>query len=110
MHVRRTVALGGQHEVDGDDVGPLVQQLEEGMLAVGPSVAEDGDGGGAGSACALPGHPLAVRLHLQLLQEGGEQGEPAGVGNHRADGASEAVAVPDLRQGHQHRGVGLQGC
>ena len=37
----RLVALGGGQELDRDDVGALVQQLEEGVLAVGAGLAPD---------------------------------------------------------------------
>src|SRR5678816_3226796 len=44
------------------------------------------------------GRPLAVRFHLQLLQEGGEQAQALGVGDHRADRPAEAIAVEDVSQ------------
>ena len=37
----RLVAVGGDQELDRDDVGALVQQLEEGVLAVGARLAPD---------------------------------------------------------------------
>ena len=43
---RRLVADGGDHELAGDDLGALVDQLVEGVLAVGAGLAPDHRAGG----------------------------------------------------------------
>ena len=53
-------------------------------------------------------HPLAVRLHLQLLQERRQATQGVGVGRHGAGGPVQAVNVEDLGQGQKDRGVPLQ--
>lgn len=89
------VALGGQDEVGGDQLGALVDELEEGVLGVRAGLAEEnrtcdgravslfrassGVGGSAGLLTggvlcgrAIRGDGLPVGLHGQLLQVGGE--------------------------------------
>ena len=48
---------------------------------------------------------LAVRLHRELLQVGGEALEVLLVGHHADRGGPEEVHVPDGEQAHQHREV-----
>ncbi|MNS12692.1 hypothetical protein D3C72_442600 [compost metagenome] len=78
------------------------------MLAVGAGLAEDDGAGLATDRGAVAAHPLAVRFHFQLLQEGGQATQGMGVGGHGARGAVQAVDVVDLSEGQQDRGIGLQ--
>jgi hypothetical protein len=105
---RALVGAGDGDELQGHDVGPLVHGLEIGVLDVGALVAEHRRGRGAGDRLAVLADALAVRLHLQLLQEGCEAAQAVGVGHHRAGRATQAVAVVDLGQGQQHRRVALK--
>ena len=50
---------------------------------------------------------LAVALHLQLLEIGGEAPEPLVVGDHAMRGVPENIAVPDAEQAHEDRDVFL---
>ena len=51
---------------------------------------------------------LAVRLHRQLLQVGGEAVQVLVVGQHGDGLGAEEVAVPDAEQAHQRRQVALE--
>src|SRR3546814_1267612 len=64
-------------------VAALVQELVEGMLAVGARLAPDDRTGRL--AHRMPGqrHPLAVGFHVELLQVGREALEALVVGQHR---------------------------
>ncbi len=48
---------------------------------------------------------LAVALHLQLLEIGGEAPEPLVIGDHPVRRVTENIAVPDAEQPHQDRDV-----
>ena len=91
----------------GIDVGPLVQQLEEGVLAVGAGVAEHAGGGGVRRPA---GRRRSTRLPLDSIssccRKAGEQAQALGVGHDRADRPAQAVAVEDVGQRQQHRRVG----
>ncbi len=82
--------------------------LEEGVLAVGAGLAEDDGAGLAPDRGAVAAHPLAVRFHFELLQEGRQTPQAVGVGGDGARGAVQAVDVVDLGQGQQDRSIGLQ--
>ncbi len=79
------------------------------MLATGPRFAEHHRRGGMAGGLAVPADPLAVGLHLQLLQEGGQQAQPLGIGDHRPGAAAQAVAVVEVRQGQERRRIAVQG-
>ena len=44
--------FGRDQELDGDHIGALVQELEEGVLAIGAGLAPDDGAGGAASTAA----------------------------------------------------------
>lgn len=66
------VGFGGEDEVGGDELGTLVQELEEGVLGVGAGLAEDDCAGGVFHVVAGSGDSLSIGLHEQLLEVGGE--------------------------------------
>src|ERR1700738_3568533 len=59
-------------EIAGYEPGPLMDQLIEGMLAVGPWLAPVDRSGVVIHVDAVPGHMLAVALHGELLKIGRE--------------------------------------
>ena len=93
--------LGGDQKIDRDHFGALVQQLEEGVLAVGARLAEDDRAGGARRGRAVARHALAVRLHVELLEIGRKTAEALVVGNDGLGGKAPDIAVPDADQAHQ---------
>jgi hypothetical protein len=63
-----------------------VDQLVEGVLAVGAGLAPDHRAGGAGDGRAVEGDALAVRFHVELLEVGRQAGEALVVGQDGAVG------------------------
>ena len=96
------------HELGRNHHRALMDLLEEGVLAVGAGLAEDDRAGGGVDGRAVALHPLAVRFHLQLLQEGRQAAQAVGIGRHGARVPAHALDVINLRQRQQHRGVLLQ--
>ena len=62
------VGLGGKDEVGGDELGTLVQELEEGVLSVGARLAEKDRASGILHVVAGSGNSLSVGLHGELLE------------------------------------------
>ena len=91
----RVVRVGEADEVDRDDPGALVQQLVERVLAVRARLAPHDRTGRRRHRRAVEPHRLAVRLHVELLQVGGEAAELLGVRQHRLRRVAEHVRVPD---------------
>ena len=60
---------------------------------------------GFGDRRAVEAHALAVALHLQLLEIGGEAAEPLVVGDHRLRRVAQNVAIPHRQQPHKHGDV-----
>ena len=86
---------------------PLVDQLVEGVLAVGPRLAPEDRPGRVVDGLPVEADVLAVRLHGQLLQVGGEALEVLLVGQHGDGLGPEQLRVPDVQQTHQRRQVAL---
>ncbi len=94
-------------QVQGNDLRSLMDELEEGVLAVGAGFAPHHRPGRRIGGRAVELDVLAVALHLQLLEIGGEAPEPLVVGDHAMRGVAEDVAVPDAEQPHEDRDVFL---
>ena len=110
MHIHvaildRVRRIDDRDEVGGDQLGALVDQLVEGVLTVGAGFAPEHLARLACHRRTVPAHRLAVRLHRQLLQVGGEPVEVLRVGQHRVAGGAQEVDVPDVQQPHQQRHV-----
>lgn len=92
------VRLGGHDEVRGDELGALVQQLEEAVLGVGGRLAEQDRARRVLDVLARASDGLAVALHRELLQV---RREAVQVLVERSDQVSlraEEVAVPHAQQ------------
>jgi len=107
-HVRAHLAVLEAHELQGDNVGALVQQLIEGVLTVGAGLAEDDGAGDVVHRLAEAVDGLAVGLHVQLLQVSGEAAQSLGVGQHGGVGVAQNIALVNADQSVQQSGVGLQ--
>jgi hypothetical protein len=66
------VRLDGQDEVGGDELGALVEELEEGVLGVGTGLSEEDGAGSVLHVVSAAGDSLAVGFHGELLEVGGE--------------------------------------
>ena len=92
----------------GTSSRPLVDQLVEGVLAVGPRLTPVDRAGLVVDPGAVEGDVLAVGLHRQLLEVGGEAVQVLVVGQDGDGLGTEEVAVPDGQQAEQDRQVGGQ--
>lgn len=66
------VALGGHDEVCRDELGALVQQLEEGMLSICRWFSEENWAGSILDVLPSAGNRLSIGLHRELLEICGE--------------------------------------
>lgn len=89
------VRLGSHDEVRRDELGALVQQLEEAVLGVGGRLTEEDGAGGILDILAGPGDGLAVAFHGELLEVGGEAVEVLVERSNKVSLSTEEVAVPD---------------
>ena len=85
-----------------------MQQLIEGVLAVGARLTPEDLPGGGADRCAVGPHRLTVGLHGELLQIGREPRHVVRIGKDRTGFRAEEVGVPQPDQAQQHRRVGLQ--
>ena len=85
-----------------------MDQLIEGMLAVGPRLAPVDRPGVVIHGDAVQRHMLAVALHGELLEIGGKALQILLVGQHGDGLGAEEIVVPDGEQTHQHRQVALE--
>ena len=113
MHVltaigRRVGSVGEGDEIGRNHHGALVQQLVEGMLAVGAGLAPEDLTGVGGHGAAVPADMLAVGLHGELLQVGREAVQILAVRKHGVALGTEEVDVPDVEQTHQRDGIVLE--
>ena len=97
-----------RHKFHRYHVGALVQHLKISVLAVGTWLAPKHGRGGKGQRVARSVHPLAVALHLQLLQISRQPAQGAVVGRNAAAAEPMKIAVPDVDQGQAHRKVVLE--
>ena len=102
QHIAR---LDHRDELDGDEVRALVEQLEHRMLRIGADAAPGDGGGRAADRLAVDGHALAVRLHLQLLEIGGEQAQPLVIGEGRTRLGMADLGVIEVGKGGERGGV-----
>jgi hypothetical protein len=102
---KRAQRLAEADHVAGNKLRALVEQLIERVLAVGARLAPDDRAGLVVHDMPVEIDVLAVALHLQLLEIGGEPREMRGVG-HDADGlGAEEIVVPDGQKTEQQRQV-----
>ena len=98
--------LGGHggDKVARDDAA-LVDELVEGVLPVCPRLPEVDLASGGRQRGPVERHALAVALHRQLLDVGGELPEGLLVGQDCVRGVAEEGRVPDGDEPHEHREV-----
>jgi hypothetical protein len=64
----RVVALSGKDEISGNELGPLMKQLVEGVLSVRSWLTKQDRTSGVLDILATAGDCLSVGLHGQLLE------------------------------------------
>lgn len=50
-------------------------------------------------------YPLAVRFHLNLLHDTGQQAQALVIGQHGHSGPVFKITLPDAQKPHQHRNI-----
>src|SRR5271156_2581423 len=93
----------GNEEVEGNDLRSLMDEMKEGVLAIGAWFAPHHRTGLRVGGRSVELDMLAVALHLQLLEIGGKAPKPLVVGDHAVGGVAEDVAGPAAEQSHQDR-------
>src|SRR5688572_5738762 len=94
----RVVALDADEKICRDQPCSLVQELKERMLPVGAGLAPYHGGGRPLDGAALAIDPLAVALHLELLEIGRQPRQVLFVGQDRVRFGTEEAGVPDAEQ------------
>ncbi|CAB4807264.1 unannotated protein [freshwater metagenome] len=97
MIAMRVIGVRETDHVHRHQPGALMNQLIEGVLAVGPGLAPYDGSGLTHYRRAIAAHRLAVAFHVELLQIGGEPTELVGIGQHRVALRAQHVAVPDTK-------------
>ena len=109
MAAERVEGFVEADEVAGDEAGALVDELVEGVLAVGAGLAPV-DGAGLGfDGFAVERDVLAVGLHGELLEVGGEALEVLLVGEDGDGLGVEEVGVPDGEEAEEGGEIFLEG-
>src|ERR1700722_15312617 len=90
-------------EIAGNEPRALMNQLIEGMLAVGSRLPPVDRARVVRHALSLERDVLAVALHGELLEVGGKALQILIVGQHRDRLSPEEVVVPEAEQAHQPR-------
>src|SRR5258705_13556997 len=109
MPAKRIERLVKRDEVTGDEPRSLVNQLIEGMLAVGSRFAPINGTRIVAGFVPVESNVLAVALHRQLLQISRESLQVLLVGQHRDGLRAEEIVGPKGQEAHAHRQVALKG-
>src|SRR5215471_2282120 len=110
VSAERIEGLAEADEITGDELGPLMYQLVERVLAVRSRLTPDDWPRLIVDARAIQRHVLAVALHGQLLQIGRKALEILLVGEDADCLRPEKVVVPDGEEPHEDRQVAGQWC
>src|SRR5271166_1479978 len=105
LFAQRVQRLAEGDKVARDQTRPLVDQLIERVLAVGTRLTPINRAGVAADGIAVERHVLAVALHRQLLEIGGEPLQILLAGKYADRLRPEKVIVPDRQEAHQDRQV-----
>ena len=106
---KRVIRTHRSDEIARDQPSALVQQLEEGMLAVVAEFSPDDRRRRAIDRIAADAHRLSVAFHFELLQERREIFQRFVVRQHGIACRTEEIGIPDADQRHDHRQVLRQG-
>src|SRR3954447_4441453 len=94
----RVLRLDRGEEIGRNDARPLVDKLIEGVLSVGPRLAEKDRTGPIIDPVAVAIDRLAVALHIELLKISREAMQVLVVGQYRIAVGTEEIGVPDADQ------------
>lgn len=96
------VRFGRRKEVGWYQPGALMDQLVEGVLAVGAGFTPDDGAGAVIDFLSGAGNVLSVALHVTLLEVCGETVEVLVVGEESVGLRTEEVAVPDSQESQNY--------
>src|SRR6266571_4715466 len=105
---QRVQGLAKPDEVARDQLGPLMDELVEGMLTIGSRLPPDNGPGLIVHPPALQIDVLPVALHIELLKVGSETPKVLIIGQGRYGFGTEEVVVPDANESQEHRQVALK--
>src|SRR5258707_897469 len=108
MPAERVERLSERDEVARNEPRALMDQLIEGMLAVGSRLPPIDRAGLRLDWCPIERYVLAVALHRQLLEIGRETLQVLVIGQHGDGLRAEEVVVPDAEKAHQDRQVAAE--
>ena len=104
----RVVSLDRSQEIARDELRALVNELIEGVLAVGARFAPDDRSGRDVDRLRRHGHTLAVALHVALLEVSGEAVHVLVIWQNGLRLGVEEIVVPDAEQPQRDRQILLQ--
>src|SRR6266567_6483596 len=91
-----------------DQLGTLVDELIEGMLAIGSRLSPDNGPGLIVHLPALQVDVFSVALHVELLEVGWQAAKVIIIRQNRHGLSAEEVVVPDAYESQEHRQVALK--
>merc|ERR1712000_393623 len=94
----------------GREMGALMQQLMESVLAIGTNPTPDNGTGIIVYLVAINGDGFTVTLHIQLLQVRGQRTQIMVVRQNGVGIDAKKVNVPDAQQSHNDRHILRQWC
>src|SRR5664280_586470 len=103
MVLQRIQCLAEADKVAWDQLGALMDQLIERMLAVSAWLTPINWPGLIIDSSAIERDVFAVAFHGQLLEVGRKALQVLLIGQHRDGLRSEEIVVPDSKQAHQDR-------
>src|SRR6185436_14891921 len=95
-------------EIAGNQARSLMDQLIEGMLAVGSVLAPIDRACRASDLRSIKRHSLPITFHDQLLQISGESFEVLLIRQNGYRLSAEEIVVPDVEESHQDRQIPLE--
>ena len=94
-----TSGSGSGDEIDGDDIGSLMQKLKKGMLGVRPGFSPDHASGCRSNGGSISRDTLAIGFHVQLLDIGRETFQPLIIRDQGGRGPTHAVPSENAGKG-----------
>src|ERR1700692_4603831 len=98
---KRIQSFAKRDEVAGDEPGPLMNQLVEGVLAIRSRLAPIDGAGRVSDLGAVKCDVFAVALHRQLLQIGWKSLQVLLVRQHGDRLGAEEIVVPECEETHE---------
>src|SRR5215510_14889172 len=97
MISNRIVSFDGGNEVARNELGTLVDQLVEGVLAVRARLAPEDGAGRHIDGLTVAVDALAIALHVALLEVGSKAVHVLVIGKNRVRLGPEEIVVPDTQ-------------